>query len=145
MELEEEKKLRKPEESKAIKKVTLTPDTIMNMLFRMDSTAEYYHLQTTSYAQHKMLDELHESIEEHKDSICEYLLGIQAPKKFGPLTQNYNEVFSTGNLDKFLDEIFKFSVSLCSYAKEHNLEQLCNLGSELQGSAAKAKYLNTLK
>lgn len=123
----------------------LSPDSIMNTLFRMDSTAEYYHLQTTSYAQHKMLDELHSSIEDSKDSICEYLLGIQAPKKFGALKQEYTETFSTTNLDKFLEQGFEFTLKLCEYAEGRKLEQLCNLSSELQGAYTKAKYLNTLK
>jgi len=124
---------------------TLTPDSIMNMLFRMDSVCEYFHLQTTSFAQHKMLDELHSGIEESKDSICEYLLGIQAPKKFSSLSQNYSESFSDSNLSKFLDQGFKFTVDLCAYAESKNLEQLCNLSSELQGIFTKGKYLNTLK
>lgn len=124
---------------------SMTPDSIMNMLFRMDSVCEYFHLQTTSFAQHKMLDGLHSGIEDAKDSICEYLLGIQAPKKFSSLSQNYNEMFSDSNLSKFLDQGFKFTVDLCAYAEGKGLEQLCNLSSELQGAFAKAKYLNTLK
>lgn len=124
---------------------TLTPDSIMNMLFRMDSVAEYYHLQTGSYAQHKMLDELHSAIEDSKDAICEYLLGVQAPKKFGPLSCSYSETFSDSNLSKFLDQGFKFTVDLCSYAESKGQEELCNLSSNLQGAWAKAKYLNTLK
>lgn len=124
---------------------SMTPDSIMNMLFRMDSVCEYFHLQTTSFAQHKMLDELHSGIEDAKDSICEYLLGIQAPKKFGSLSQNYSESFSDSNLSKFLDQGFKFTVDLCAYAESKNLEQLCNLSSELQGVFVKGKYLNTLK
>jgi len=124
---------------------TLTPDSIMNMLFRMDSVCEYFHLQTTSFAQHKMLDELHSGIEDAKDSICEYLLGIQAPKKFGSLSQSYSEMFSDSNLSKFLDQGFKFTVDLCAYAESKNLEQFCNLSSELQGVFVKGKYLNTLK
>lgn len=136
--------LRQPILKRPVNKEML-PDTIMNDLFKMDSTAEYYHLQTLSFAQHKMLDELHEDIEEAKDSICEYLLGIQAPKKFGALSQNYTETFSDSNLDRFLQQGFDWTVKLCEYAKEKNLEQLCNLSSELQGAFAKGKYLNTLK
>lgn len=130
---------------RSISDSVLTPDSIMNALFRMDSTAEYYHLQTISFAQHKMLDELHESIEDSKDAICEYLLGVQAPKKFGTLSQNYTETFSDNDLSRFLQQGFDWSIKLCAYAESNKLEQLCNLSSELQGSFAKGKYLNTLK
>lgn len=130
---------------KKLPDTTLTPDSIMNMLFRMDSTAEYYHLQTTSFAQHKMLDELHSAIEDSKDSICEYLLGKQAPKKFSTLSQSYSETFSDAAVSRFLEEGFRFTVQLCAYAETKGWEQLCNLSSELQGAFVKGQYLNTLK
>lgn len=123
----------------------MTPDSIMNRLFCDHSKAHYYHLQTTSYAQHKMLDELYESLKDSKDSICEYLLGIQAPKRFGMLQPDSTPAFSDAVLSKFLDDGFKFSVQLVEYAKSKNLEELANLASNLQGSWTKAKYLNTLK
>ena len=123
----------------------MTPDDIMNRLFNDHSKAHYYHLQTTSYAQHKMLNELYEALEDSKDAICEYLLGIQAPKRFGSRTSDTVPAFSDSTLSKFLDDGFKFTVQLIEYAKSKNLEQLANLASELQGVWVKAKYLNTLK
>jgi hypothetical protein len=123
----------------------LTPDMIMSKLFNMYTKAHLYHLQTTSLAQHKMLKKLYKALEEHKDSICEYLLGVQAPKRFGTLTTEAVEPFSEECVAKFLDEGFGFTVALCDYANTKGLEELCNLSSNLQGSFAKAKYLNTLK
>lgn len=132
-------------EIKRIPSAGMTPDSIMNALFKMDSTAEYYHLQTDSFAQHKMLDELHGAIEDHKDSICEYLLGMQAPKKFGSLSQNYDEMFSVTTLDKFLDEGIAFAIKLSEYGNSKGMRQLANMANELEGTFAKGKYLNTLK
>lgn len=140
--MEQEKKLKS---QSSIKRTNLTPDEIMNTLFQMHSVAHYYHLQTTSFAQHKMLDDLYEALEDHKDAICEYLLGIQAPKRFGALVPGKGTIFSPANLDMFLQDGYDFSVSLCEYAESLELEQLCNLASDMQGTFAKSKYLNTLK
>lgn len=123
----------------------ITPDSIMNRLFNDHSKAHYYHLQTTSFAQHKMLNELYESLEESKDEICEYLLGMQAPKRFGILNKETVPAFSDAVLNKFLEDGCKFTMQVIEYAKSKNMEQLANLASDLQGHWAKAKYLNTLK
>jgi hypothetical protein len=122
----------------------MNPDSIMSKLFNMHTKAHFYHLQTTSFAQHKMLNELYDDLLESKDGISEYLLGVQAPKRFGALTQEPIEPFSEEAVARFLDEGFQFTVALCAYGQQKNLEELCNLSSNLQGSFAKAKYLNTL-
>lgn len=123
----------------------LTPDTIAATLFWMHDAAVLFHLQTTSYAQHKMLDGLYTGLEGFKDSICEYLLGVQAPKRFSHITVDTIPVYSDVAVTKLLDTGFQFSISLCEYAEQKGYEQLCNLSSELQGLMVKSRYLNTLK
>ena len=123
----------------------LTPDIIASKLFSYHSWAHLYHLQTTSFAQHKMLEGLYEALEDSKDSICEYLLGVQIPMRFGNIVMEQPEPFSDQVLVKFLDDGFNFSVSLISYGNSCNFEQLSNLASELQGTFIRAKYLNSLK
>lgn len=122
----------------------MTPDGIASKLFSYHAKAHFLHLQTMSFAKHKMLDELYSSIDGLKDSICEYLLGCQAPKRFGTITIEQVGSYSDAEVTKFLDEGFAFTVKLCDYAETKGYEQLCNLSSELQGSFKKAKYLNTL-
>jgi hypothetical protein len=123
----------------------MTPDSIVSKLFNLHSKAHYYHLQTTSFAQHNMLDALYKDLVEAKDGIAEYLLGVQAPKRFGPLTTETIEPFSEEAVAKMLDEGFDFTMKLCNYADQKGLEQLCNLSSDLQGSFSKARYFNTFK
>ena len=123
----------------------MTPDSVISKLFNMHSKAHFYHLQTTSFAQHNMLDALYKDLVDSKDAISEYLLGIQAPKRFGGLTSEAVEPFSEEAVAKFLEEGFQFTVALCDYGEQRHLEQLTNLASELQGSFAKAKYFNTFK
>jgi len=123
----------------------MTPDSIISKLFNMHSIAHFYHLQTTSFAQHNMLDELYKELVESKDAISEYLLGVQAPKRFGGLTSEAVEPFSEEAVAKFLNDGFGFTVALCDYGEQRHLEQLTNLASELQGAFSKAKYFNTFK
>lgn len=123
----------------------LTPEEIVSKLFYYHNCAHIYHLATTSYAKHKMLDKLYTGLEDLKDTIAEYLLGIQAPKRFPTITLTQVQPYSDDNVTKMLDEGFQFSIKLCEYAESKNLEQLCNLSSELQGLIIKCKYLNTLK
>lgn len=132
---------------KYISKTTgeLTPDKIVSKLFSMHNIAHFLHLQTMSYAQHKMLDEVYTGLEGMKDSICEYLLGAQAPKRFSSLILEPIPSYSEGAVIRFLDQGVLFSVQLCEYADSKNLEELCNLSSELQAIFVKGKYLNTLK
>ncbi len=126
------------------KKQGLTPDDIAGRLFSFHDRAHFFHLQTLSFAQHKMLDELYKDLVESKDTICEFLLGVQAPKRFGGITIEQPGEFSAEAINTFLQDGFDFSMQLCSYAEDNNLEELCNLASDLQELFTKAKYLNTL-
>lgn len=122
----------------------LTPDMIRNRLFTDHSIAHDFHLATTSLAQHKMLKGMYEALEDHKDAICEYLLGMQAPKRFGKMIMGETPMFSTSALSRFLEEGVTFSMQLCEYGKNKNYEELVNLASNLQGTYVKGRYLNTL-
>lgn len=124
---------------------TLTPDKIISTLFQAHSQFHFYHLQTDSYAQHKNLDELYKFLVDSKDDISEYLLGTIAPKRFGTLESKAFLPFSQDNVKKSLNDLWQFTLDLCSYAEYNNQEQLCNLASELQGAVSKAKYFNTFK
>jgi hypothetical protein len=124
---------------------TLTPDSIRNRLFTDHAIAHDFHLAATTLSQHLMLKELYEALEDHKDVICEFLLGIQSPKRFNKMSIGDTPLFSDQSLVKFLEEGCEFSKRLCTYGKEVGYEELTNLASNLQGSWVKAKYLNTLK
>lgn len=126
-------------------KGSLTPDIIAGKLFSFHDKAHFFHLQTTGFAQHKMLDELYTELVGMKDEICEYLLGVQAPKRFGSLTIEQPGTFSDQTLTAFLQQGYDFSCQLCEYAEQNDYEQLCNMASDLQGLFVKSRYLNTLK
>ena len=124
---------------------TLTPEKIVGKLFSFHDRAHFLHLNADTIGKHLLLDELYKGLVEFKDEIAEYLLGIQAPKRMGALTLDPIEVFSDAAMMKLLAEGFDFSVSLCEYAEERELEELCNMASDLQKAFVKAKLFTTYK
>lgn len=125
-------------------KAPLTPEIVAGKLFSFHDTAHFLHLQTSSFAEHKALDEVYHELVDLKDSISEYILGVQAPKRFGVIKIDQPPAYSPANVQSFAKEMFDFSVQLCDWADEKHLEELCNLSSDLQKVAAKLKYLLTL-
>jgi hypothetical protein len=126
-------------------KESMCPEDIANKFFTIYMAAQFYHWQTTSIAQHGMLGEVYDAVGDAKDTIMEYLLGVQAPTRLtsSPVAET-PAPFSDQSVAKMLNDGFAFSIAMCEYAEEKNLEELCNLASDLQGVFAKAKYLNTL-
>lgn len=124
---------------------TFGPEYIVGKLFSFHNKAHLFHLQTTTYGNHKLLDTLYNALVDSKDAIAEYLLGVQVPTRFGMITMDPVESYNDSALLRFLDEGFDFTVRLCEYAKMRNLEQLANLASELQGAFNKARLFTTYK
>ena len=124
----------------------MNPDMIMNKFFTLYMAAQFYHWQTTSVAQHGMLGEVYDAVGDAKDTIMEYLLGVQAPTRLtsSPVAET-PAPFSDQSVAKMLDNGFQFTIAMMEYADSRGLEELKNLASDLQGVFAKAKYLNTLK
>lgn len=119
----------------------LTPDKIVAQLFYFHSQAHFNHLQTTSFAAHKALDELYNGLVEFKDKIGELLLGYQAPKRFGvfqcpPITK-ISDVKLATDIATFADEVYEWS-------EKQKFYELCNHAADLNGLAQKIRYLLTL-
>lgn len=133
-------------ETPKLKKIeTMTPEKIVSTLFMFHNQAHVYHLQTNKYALHKMLDELYSGLVGMKDEIAEYLLGIQAPKRFGTITMEQFPEYSEDNMMNMLEKGYNFTVQLVEYGKGRNLEELANLAADLQQMFVKAKLFTTYK
>lgn len=133
-------------ETQKLKKVeSMTPEKIVSTMFLFHNQAHLYHLQTNKYALHKMLDGLYTGLETKKDEIAEYLLGIQAPKRFGNITMQQFPEYSEENMMDMLEKGYNFTVQLVNYSKGHDLEELANLAAELQQIFVKAKLFTTYK
>lgn len=122
---------------------SLNPDRILSMLFYFHSQAHFNHLQTTSFAAHKALDELYTSLVDFKDAIAELLLGYMAPKRFGgietiPIKKDMNDIELVVRIADFADKLYEYGESMEWW-------ELSNKAADLSGLAQKVKYLLTLK
>ena len=126
-------------------KGSMCPEDIANKFFSLYMAAQFYHWQTTSIAQHGMLGEVYDAVGDAKDTIMEYLLGVQAPTRLtsSPVAET-PAPFSDQSVAKMLDDGFQFTIAMMAYADSRGIEELKNLASDLQGVFGKAKYLNTL-
>lgn len=125
--------------------VRITPDTIIATLFDFHNKAHFFHLQTTSFEQHKFLDTLYKELVEMKDSIGEYLLGVQAPRRFGIITLSQLEPYSEQNVQKLIEEGIFFSKDLCKYAETNCLDGLIDFSSKLNQLFVSAKLFSTYR
>ena len=64
----------------------ITPELIVSKLFNFHNKAHFLHLNADTIGKHILLDALYKDLVEHKDSIAEFLLGVQAPKRLGTFT-----------------------------------------------------------
>jgi DNA-binding ferritin-like protein len=119
----------------------LNPDKIIGWLFYFHSQAHFNHLQTTSFARHKALDELYKELVDFKDDIGELLLGYIAPKRFGKFETIPVTTISDENL---VDKIASFADSLYEYGESTEWWELSNKAADLNGLARKTKYFLTL-
>mgnify|MGYP003533090205 CR=1 FL=1 len=99
------------------------------------------HWQTTSYAEHKATDSLHDFVISFKDDVIEKLMGYMGRRvkvyTLAPLC-----VDSSVNV---VNSICTFAYALEGWASTNKYCDIENLAQELSGEAAKCKYLLTLK
>ena len=123
----------------------LTPEEIQNRLFYFSNVFHKYHLDTTSYAEHKALGKLYESLIEFKDSICELLMGDMDGKRIGKLKLEDVPEYSKDNCEDLLDDLKEFSYQLYQWAESKKYCDIENRAQELSGKTATTIYLLTLK
>lgn len=125
----------------------LTPEIIVGKMFSFYMKAHLWHWNSNTIGKHLLLDELYPKLVSLNDEISEYLLGLQIPKRFDEAAVakaiTAPGKFSDSALLAFTNEGFEFTKSLCDYAEERELEELCNLSSELQQAFNKARLFIT--
>lgn len=128
----------------------LTPEKIVGKMFGLYMKAHLFHWNSGTIGQHELLNELYPKIVEMNDAITEHVLGLQIPKKLdeaavAKATALPSEKFSDSSLLSMINEGCAFAEELCDYAEERDVEQLCNLASELSGAFVKARLFTTYK
>ena len=101
------------------------------------------HWQTKSYAEHKLIDDLIESIDENTDKIAEATLGAFGRPKFNTISNNISDI-AIASTEYVLNCINKdIQEMLCIY-KETEQEGIIALLGDFDGDIKKFIFLSTL-
>lgn len=122
----------------------MTPEEIQGQLFAFRSTAHKLHLDTRSYAEHKALGGLYESMGDFADEISEKVMGYMGGKRIGKSPQPELPVYSKEAVTGLCDDIVDFASKLETWATSKKYADIQNIAQSLSGLGAKTKYLLTL-
>jgi len=120
----------------------MTPEKIIGKLSFFYEQIHHLHFNTTSFSEHKALD-IWGDITDFKDKIGELLLGYITPKRFGPPESIQIDPYAQPS--KVMDDIIDFAHKLDDWATNKKYTDLSNIAQELEGLAAKTKYMLTLR
>lgn len=126
------------------KKQGITIDTIFNSLYLFPNKIQFCHHNTTSFAQHKALDDTYEKLNDLKDDIVEQIIGYTG-QRISSLSLGNISSFSENMSKEIAKEIMTFAKELENWAEENEYCNIENLAQEYSGVAAKLNYLLTLK
>ena len=122
----------------------LTPERVYATLISLEIEAHTLHLNTTSYAEHKALDELYSGIHDFRDRIMENILGHLAMNSTRLNPSKAISVKTGRRGSEVCRELCDFSYSLCEWAESNDWGDLKNIADELQAVGTKVSYLLTL-
>lgn len=113
-------------------------------LYMFEATAHWYHLNTSSFAEHKALDSLVDDITDIKDKTLEILLGY-TPKE-AKCTVSLN-LFYQGieSSKKLAQDLWKFADEYEKIYAEKGYGDLEQIFQTIKEFSSKFKYLLTLK
>jgi hypothetical protein len=119
----------------------LSAENIFSTLVSLEVESHLLHLNTTSFAQHKALDELYSGIQGFRDTILENVLG-HTNKRLMPVK---GIAVKTGRTEQEIcSELNMFSKQLHSWGEDNDWDDLANIADELQALSTKVSYLLTL-
>jgi hypothetical protein len=119
---------------------------LLETFFDMLNTIKLYHWKTTSYAEHKATDELHERLSGHIDTFVEVLLGkmvpnrIQYKKSTAPIHDVADKVTFQNHMIRYRTILIELSNVLDSKADT----DLLNLRDEMLSNINQFLYLFSL-
>lgn len=132
-----------PQEMLSTASGDLSPDSIATKLAYFELQLHNLHWATRSYAEHKALGKLYESVHDFKDEIMEKIMGYSGIRaKIGNPGQ-FKE-YAPGVSSQVVTELMMFAKQLQTYGGTNNMPDIENVAQSLSGTAAKTKYLLTL-
>lgn len=122
----------------------LTPEYIQGKLFSFHNTAQKFHHDTKSYAEHKALDFLYTALNDYRDSIPEKLMGYMGGKRIGKIELDEIPAYSHDESVKLAEDVKDFGYELYEWAGKKKYCDIENIAQSLSGDGAKTIYLLTL-
>jgi hypothetical protein len=119
---------------------------LLETFFEMTNTIKLYHWKTTSYAEHKATDELHERISGHVDKFVEVLLGKMAPNRI-TYKKTTTPISDCSDKATFNNHIIRFRgilIELPSLLDPKNDTDLINIRDEMLADINQFLYLFSL-
>lgn len=116
---------------------------IATHLFLLPVKAQFCHHLTTSYAAHKALDGLYDSINEMKDKIIEKIIGYTGTR-YNELNLSKVSGFKETDCKSIAYEVMNYGKQLEEYASKQKWCDIENLAQSYSGAGAKALYLLSL-
>jgi hypothetical protein len=119
---------------------------LIETFFEMTNTIKLYHWKTTSYAEHKATDELHERISGHVDKFVEVLLGKMVPTRIN-YKKNTTPITECNDRAAFTTQIVRFRnvlLELPSLLDPKNDTDLINIRDEMLADINQFLYLFSL-
>ena len=119
---------------------------LLETFFEMTNTIKLYHWKTTSYAEHKATDELHERISSHVDKFVEVLLGKMVPtritykKTTTPISDCSDKVTFNNHIIRFRNVLLE----LRNLLDPKNDSDLINIRDEMLADINQFLYLFSL-
>jgi hypothetical protein len=119
---------------------------LLETFFEMTNTIKLYHWKTTSYAEHKATDELHERISGHVDKFVEVLLGKMTPNRI-QYKKTTTPISDCSDKATFNNHIIRFRgilIELPSLLDAKNDTDLINIRDEMIADINQFLYLFSL-
>lgn len=119
----------------------MTLESVATSLFSLRDRAHKAHLDTTSFAEHKMLDSLYTGLSELTDEILEVLMGYEKRR----IKTIKVDVKPSPTVYDLLEDISKFAYELEEWAEEKEFGAIEALAQEVERLCYRSKYLLTLQ
>jgi len=130
--------------------ITMKSDDLLDQTFEfLNKTLGYRnqlkmnHWQTKSYAEHKLIDDLIDSIDENTDKIAEATLGAYGRPKINTTSNNVSDI-AISSTEYTLECINKDIQEMLKLYKETEQEGIFALFGDFDGEIKKFLFLSTL-
>jgi hypothetical protein len=142
----------KKSKGRAVKKIGGNAKNIFNIFFELLLNIKIMHFSTTSYAEHKATDKLHESLSDLSDKFIEVYIGRRGRENISDndIQLNNDEyagtlLYKNRNKDEFIEYLNESLKIINNIPEVASYNELITIRDEILAEISKTLYLLTLK